>query len=163
MTWSSKVPWPTAGPPLGIPIHWQMLAFQDVVMLQEVFLHADASLLVNSAKAGRLKHAHFFNSGMLHGELLLLSTYPIYEVSNHFKHIHKRYINLLLNRCPQCKQHQLWCWFAGTLSWICYCRRSICAHAWWLLCWQGYWSCSPADLCRSLERIQYSHLRQLLP
>lgn len=74
-------------------------------MLQEVFLHADASLLVNSAKAGSLKHAHFFNSGMLHGELLLLSTYPIREVSIYFKHI--QISTSCCNRCPQCKQHQL--------------------------------------------------------
>ena len=73
-----------------------MLAFQDVVTLQEVFLHADASLLVDSAKAGRLKHAHFVHSGMLHGELLRLSTYPINEVSTHFEHTHKHCINLLL-------------------------------------------------------------------
>jgi len=76
-------------------------------MLQEAFLHADASLLVNSAKAGRLKHAHFFNSGMLHGELLLLSTYPIYEVSTHFKHIQQHISTSCCNRCPQCDHHQL--------------------------------------------------------
>ena len=76
-------------------------------MLQEVFLHADASLLVNSAKAGRLKHAHFFNSGMLHGELLLLSIYPIYEVSTHFNHNRNIVSTSCCNKRPQGRQHQL--------------------------------------------------------
>lgn len=55
-------------------------ALQDIVLLQEVFTHADVSQLSDSAKAGKLKHSHFFHGGMLQGELLLLSAYPIHEV-----------------------------------------------------------------------------------
>ena len=55
-------------------------ALQDIVLLQEVFTRADVSQLSDSAKAGKLKHSHFFHGGMLQGELLLLSAYSIYEV-----------------------------------------------------------------------------------
>ena len=55
-------------------------AVQDVVFLQEVFMEADVSSLIGAAKDGKLKFAHFFNTGMLHGELLLVTAYPIAEV-----------------------------------------------------------------------------------
>lgn len=59
----------------------QVKAFlQDVVFLQEVFMEADISILISSAKDGKLQHAHFFNGGMLRGELLLLTAYRIAEV-----------------------------------------------------------------------------------
>ena len=53
---------------------------QDVVLLQEVFVRADVSLLIAAAAKGKLVHAHFFNGGMLHGELLMLSSHPILAV-----------------------------------------------------------------------------------
>ena len=53
---------------------------QDVVLLQEVFIEADAARLISAAKDGKLKHAHFYNAGMLRGELLLITAYPIVEV-----------------------------------------------------------------------------------
>ena len=55
-------------------------ALQDIVLLQEVFTRADVFQLSDSAKAGKLKHSHFFHGGMLQGELLLLSAYPIHKV-----------------------------------------------------------------------------------
>ena len=58
----------------------QVLFLQDVVLLQEVFVRADVSMLIASAGTGSLAHAHFFNAGMLHGELLILSQHPILEV-----------------------------------------------------------------------------------
>lgn len=55
-------------------------AVQDIVFLQEVFMEADVSRLIGAAKDGKLKHSHFYNAGMLHGELLLVTAYPIAEV-----------------------------------------------------------------------------------
>ena len=55
---------------------------QDIVFLQEVFMEADVSILVSAAKDGKLANAHFFQGGMLHGELLLLTAYPIAEVES---------------------------------------------------------------------------------
>ena len=55
---------------------------QDIVFLQEVFMEADVSILVSAAKDGKLANAHFFQGGMLHGELLLLTVYPIAEVES---------------------------------------------------------------------------------
>lgn len=56
-------------------------AVQDVVLLQEVFMEADAARLISAARGGKLKHAHFYNAGMLRGELLLITAYPIVEVA----------------------------------------------------------------------------------
>ena len=53
---------------------------QDIVFLQEVFMEEDVSQLIGAAKHGRLKHSLFYNAGMLHGELLLVTAYPITEV-----------------------------------------------------------------------------------
>ena len=55
-------------------------AVQDVVILQEVFMEADVLRLIGAAKNGKLKYAHFYDAGMLHGELLLVTAYPIAEV-----------------------------------------------------------------------------------
>lgn len=51
----------------------------DIVLLQEVFVRSDVSMLIASAGIGSLTHAHFFHGGMLHGELLILSQHPILE------------------------------------------------------------------------------------
>ena len=50
---------------------------QDVVLLQEVFVKADAVMLAAAAAQGPLKHSQYFPSGYLGGELLILSRWPI--------------------------------------------------------------------------------------
>ena len=52
---------------------------QDIVLLQEVFIQEDVANLVSAGKDGKLKHAHFFNGGMLLGELLILTAYPVVQ------------------------------------------------------------------------------------
>lgn len=75
---------------------------QDIVFLQEVFIKADVTMLATSAKAGKLKHAHFFHSGMLLGELLLLSAYPVHEVQHHFICAHILHVKLFNSHSLTC-------------------------------------------------------------
>ena len=56
-------------------------AAQDIVCLQEVFLKEDVKLLTEAAHEANLEHSHFCEAGMVHGELLLLSRFPILQVS----------------------------------------------------------------------------------
>ena len=79
---------------------------QDVVLLQEVFMEADAARLISAAKDGKLKHAHFYNGGMLRGELLLITAYPIVEV--HSFSLCKRIRHTLLS-APSKTSHSMRC------------------------------------------------------
>lgn len=53
---------------------------QDVVLLQEIFLQRDAKVLIAAASLGGLLYARQFRGGVLGGELLTLSRYPISRV-----------------------------------------------------------------------------------
>ena len=53
----------------------------DVVTLQEVWMASDAALLAKLAAQGDLKYHHYFQGGIIGGELLTLSKHPIIEVS----------------------------------------------------------------------------------
>ena len=55
----------------------------DVVLLQEVWVRADAELLQRSAAAGQLPHAFAFRGGALGPGLLLLSRHPIAGAAFH--------------------------------------------------------------------------------
>ena len=55
-------------------------AAQDIICFQEVFMKEDRDLLTEAANDAKLKHPHFCEAGMLHGELLLLSRFPILQV-----------------------------------------------------------------------------------
>lgn len=52
----------------------------DVVTLQEVWLASDAALLAQLAARGSLRYHHYFQGGIMGGELLTLSKHPILEV-----------------------------------------------------------------------------------
>ena len=55
-------------------------AAQDIICFQEVFMKEDRYLLTEAAHDAKLKHSHFCEAGILHGELLLLSRFPILQV-----------------------------------------------------------------------------------
>ena len=46
----------------------------------QVWMASDAALLTAAAAEGALKHAHYFQGGVIGGELLTLSRHPIAEV-----------------------------------------------------------------------------------
>lgn len=52
----------------------------DVVTLQEVWLASDAALLAQLGARGSLRYHHYFQGGVMGGELLTLSKHPILEV-----------------------------------------------------------------------------------
>jgi sphingomyelin phosphodiesterase 2 len=52
---------------------------QDVVCLQEVWVDADAQLLIHGAKSAGLKHCTHFRSGVFGSGLVTMSRHPIRE------------------------------------------------------------------------------------
>ena len=51
-----------------------------MVTLQEVWLASDAALLAQLGARGSLRYHHYFQGGVMGGELLTLSKHPILEV-----------------------------------------------------------------------------------
>ncbi len=60
-----------------------MPADQRPLTHSQVWMASDAALLSAAAAEGRLKHAHYFQGGVIGGELLTLSRHPIAEVGLH--------------------------------------------------------------------------------
>ncbi|GIL78649.1 hypothetical protein Vretifemale_8059, partial [Volvox reticuliferus] len=58
----------------------------DVVLLQEVWVDADARILATAAEQGGLTHCMHFRSGVFGSGLLTLSRYPIVEAAFHQYH-----------------------------------------------------------------------------
>lgn len=59
-----------------------MLLSQDVVLLQEVWVDADAQILIKAGKAAGLLHCTHFRSGVFGSGLVTLSRHPI--IRHHF-------------------------------------------------------------------------------
>ena len=129
-------------------------------------MEADVSLLIGAAKDGKLQHAHFFNGGMLHGELLLLTAYAIAEVCGPKLAGLERLQSIFCHHKLTWSQIEPWlrppCSFAGAFSQVCCCWQPVCPDPRRLLRWQRCWSSSTADPCWPAECFQYTHLRQLL-